>query len=155
MTKNHTWITSKRSSTYIVLSQINVNCFGYIVTIVTRLGDWLDFGQLFKAFVNNIFAKISYLLRQFCKGVKICHKLFKTIVHCLLFQSHSGKIVKKIGPNPASFCLFSFFSHDIYSTNLTINDENIDGVLGTWTWGSRIVGADKSTELWLKPLKIV
>ena len=24
------------------------------------------------------------------------------------------------GPNPASFCLFSFFSHDKYSTNLTI-----------------------------------
>ena len=33
-------------------------------------------------------------------------------------------IVLKNGPNPASFCLFSFFSqyNDKYSTNLTINE---------------------------------
>ena len=32
--------------------------------------------------------------------------------------------LKKNGPNPASFCLFSFFSqhNDNYSTNLTINE---------------------------------
>ena len=35
------------------------------VSIVTRLGDLLDFGQLFKAFGNNSFAEISYILRQF------------------------------------------------------------------------------------------
>ena len=45
------------------------------------------------------------------------------------------------------FCLFSFFSHDKYST-ITINDKSFDGVLGTRTRGSRMVGADESTELW-------
>ena len=35
------------------------------------------------------------------------------------------------GPNPASFCLFLFFSHEKYSTKLTINGKRIDGVLGT------------------------
>ena len=29
------------------------------------MGDLLDFGQLFKAFGNNEFAQISYILRQF------------------------------------------------------------------------------------------
>ena len=52
------------------------------------------------------------------------------------------------GPNPSSFCLFSFFSHDKYST-ITINEKSIDGLLGTRTWGGRMVGADKYTELWL------
>ena len=54
-------------------------------------------------------------------------------------------------PKPASFCLFSFFSYDKYSTNLTINDKNIYGVLGTRTQGGRMVGADESTELWWHP----
>ena len=34
------------------------------------------------------------------------------------------------GPHPASFCLFSSFTHHIYCTN-TINDRSVDGVLGT------------------------
>ena len=34
-------------------------------TRVTRLGDFLHFGQLFKAFDNNEFAQISYSLGQF------------------------------------------------------------------------------------------
>ena len=53
-------------------------------------------------------------------------------------------------PNTASFCLLSFFSHDKYSTN-TINDKSVDGVLGTRTQCSRMVGADESTELWRHP----
>ena len=42
---------------------------------VTRLGDLLDFGQLFKAFGNNQFAQISHFLGlgNFGKGVKINH----------------------------------------------------------------------------------
>ena len=39
--------------------------------IYFRLGDFLHFGQQFKAFGNNKFAQISYILSQFCKGVKI------------------------------------------------------------------------------------
>ena len=34
-------------------------------TSVTRLGDLLDFVQLFKAFGNNYFAQILHILRQF------------------------------------------------------------------------------------------
>ena len=56
----------------------------------------------------------------------------------------------KYGPNPASFCLFSFLSHDKYSTN-TIKEKCVDGVLGTRTWGGRMVGAEESTELWWHP----
>ena len=32
---------------------------------VTRLGDLLDFGQLYKAFGNNKFAQIFHILKQF------------------------------------------------------------------------------------------
>ena len=41
--------------------------FAYISHIdsVTKLGDLLDFGQLFKAFGNNYFAQILHILRQF------------------------------------------------------------------------------------------
>ena len=58
--------------------------------------------------------------------------------------------LKKNGPNPASFCLFLFFSRDEYGTN-TINEKSIDGVLGTQTGGGRMVGADESTGLWQQP----
>ena len=37
----------------------------YIVYSLTILGDFLDFGHLFKAFGNNWFAQISHILRQF------------------------------------------------------------------------------------------
>ena len=36
-----------------------------LLSSVTRLGDLLDFGQLFKPFGNNKFAQISHILRQF------------------------------------------------------------------------------------------
>ena len=36
-----------------------------LLTSVTRLGDLLNFGQLFKAICNNQFAQISHILRQF------------------------------------------------------------------------------------------
>ena len=52
------------------------NCFGilpvdFLILIpssVTRLGDLLDFWQVFKAFGNNQFAQISHILRQFLLG---------------------------------------------------------------------------------------
>ena len=48
--------------------------------------------------------------------------------------------------------LFNYFrSFHKYSTNLTINYKSIDGVLGTWTRGSRMVDADESTELLRHP----
>ena len=36
-----------------------------MTTSVTRLGNLLDFVQLFKAFDNNYFAQISHILRAF------------------------------------------------------------------------------------------
>ena len=35
------------------------------LTSVTRLGNFLDFAQVFKAFGNNSFALIAHILRQF------------------------------------------------------------------------------------------
>ena len=46
-------------------SQLILSSSIYIVTSVTRLGDFLDFGPHFKAFGNNKFAQISHNLRQF------------------------------------------------------------------------------------------
>ena len=40
---------------------------------VTRLGNLLHFGQLFKASNNNYFAQIAHILGNFCKGVKVFH----------------------------------------------------------------------------------
>ena len=40
---------------------------------VTRLGDLLHIGQLFKAYGNNYFAQITHIFRQFFKGVKTFH----------------------------------------------------------------------------------
>ena len=57
-------------------------------------------------------------------------------------------LVLKKRPNPASFCLFSFFLHDKY---ITINDKSIDGVLGTQTRGGRMVGPEESTQQWRPP----
>ena len=37
---------------------------------------------------------------------------------------------------------------DKYSTNLTINEKSVDGMLGSQTWGGRMEGVDESTELW-------
>ena len=41
------------------------NYFDCIAISVTRLGDLLEFGQLFKAFGNNKFAEISHINWQF------------------------------------------------------------------------------------------
>ena len=49
--------------------------------------------------------------------------------------------------NPGLFCLFSSFPH--YTIQKI--DESIDGVLDTQTWGSRMAGVDKSTELCVAP----
>ena len=40
---------------------------------VTRLGDFLHFGQPFQAGGNNYLPKSPTLLGNFCKGVKLIH----------------------------------------------------------------------------------
>ena len=47
------------------------------------------------------------------------------------------------------FCSFSQHK-DKYSTNFTINDKSIDGVLGSRTRGGMMEGTDKSTEIFEK-----
>ena len=47
---------------YLPLPGTNTNMW---VGSVTRLGDFLDFGPLFKAFSNNQFVQISHIPRQF------------------------------------------------------------------------------------------
>ena len=39
-----------------------------------------------------------------------------------------------------------------YSTNLTLKDKSVDDVLRTWIMASRLVGANKSTDLWWQPV---
>ena len=55
--------------------------------------------------------------------------------------------LKKIGQTRPLLVYFVLFSHhlDKYSTNLTIDDKSIDGLLGTQTRGGRMVGTDEST----------
>ena len=48
-----------------LLSALFITCSIWFKVSVTRLGDLLDFGQLFKAFGNNQFTQISHILRQF------------------------------------------------------------------------------------------
>ena len=51
------------------------------------------------------------------------------------------------------FYFRSFSQHkDKYSTNVTINDKSIDGVLGSRTQGGMMEGADEYTELWRHPM---
>ena len=68
-----------------------------------------------------------------------------------LFNIIQSFFFKKKLAKPGLFCLFSFFSRDKCSTNLTINYKSIDGVLGSRTRGCRMVGKDESTELWRRP----
>ena len=67
-------------------------------------------------------------------------------------------LFKKAGMRPFNFFkwakpLFVLFSDrmDKYSTNLTINEKSVDGMLGSRTRGGRMEGADESTELWRHP----
>ena len=81
---------------------------------------------------------MSLLLGTFSDGV-LRYTLFNKVDRL----SHS--FLK--GQTRSLFVLFSFFSHDNYIAN-TVNDKSVDGVLGTRTRGSRMVGADDSNELW-------
>ena len=46
-------------------NQLFDNCWEKVASSMTRFGDLLDFGQLFKAFDNNKFTQIFHILRQF------------------------------------------------------------------------------------------
>ena len=55
-----------------------------LICSVTRSGDLLDFGQIFKAFGNNNLSKSPTFLGNFCKGVKIYHISSEIIFRQLL-----------------------------------------------------------------------
>ena len=67
---------------------------------VTRLGDLLDFEQVFKDFGNHKFAQISHILTDFCKCVKRIIFLAKSFLgnfyrHLAIFSGHIGSDAEK------------------------------------------------------------
>ena len=80
---------------------------------------------------------LSYWVRDFQIGsTEISMRLGSDGVHypCICFFCENGQ-------SQPLLCLFSTFPCD------TI--QSLDGVLGTQTWGYRMVGAYESTKLWL------
>ena len=53
-----------------------------------------------------------------------------------------------MGHNRPLFLFISSFQHVTIQIQI---DKSVDGVLGIQTWGGRMEGADKSTELWWHP----
>ena len=62
---------------------------------MARLGDLLDFGQLFKAFTTINLPKSSTFLGKFCKGVKIFHFYSEIILFLDIWQFSSGHTAKE------------------------------------------------------------
>ena len=75
-----------------------------------------------------------------------------TLIAIILILQYN--LFLKMGQTPPLFGLFLLYSQckDKYSTNFTINDKSIDGVLGSQTLGGMMEGADESTELWRHPI---
>ena len=70
---------------------------------VTRLSNFLHFGQLFKADGNNYFAS-STLLGNFCKGVKIVHFSSEIIFGQLLWTFWRFLLVTLLYPFTNFYC---------------------------------------------------
>ena len=47
--------------------------------------------------------------------------------------------------------LFVYFHYFLDTISIIQIEKSVDGVLGIQTWGCRMVGADKTTELWRPP----
>ena len=96
------------------------------------------------------------LHQKWLKKVFRFHVLYDLLKRILLiFERRQVKICPKWA-KPGLFCSFLFSSQciDKYRTNLTVNDKNIVGVLGSRTRGSRMECAEESTELWWPPCPI-
>ena len=91
---------------------------------------------------NNIF---SCLVKSNPANLDNCNSVIFSPMVCVLFPL--PKAFLKIGQTRPLLVYFVLFSHhlDKYSTNLTIDDKSIDGLLGTQTRGGRMVGTDEST----------
>ena len=112
-----------------------------------------------KTYFNN--AK-SIFISKFNYNFKLCNVQTATItVRTQLEKLHTRwrqyiqkmkyLFYVKLGQTRPLFCLFQFFSHDKYRSNLTINDKSFDGVPETRTRDGKMVGAEYSTELWRTP----
>ena len=100
--------------------------------------------------------------RIYCLIIKVVEEIF---CEYSLTQIHSGKMRNDRKPILAAFIVFFkkwakpglifVYFCSFHMTNLVqINDKSVDGVLGTRTRDSRMVGADKSTELWRHPFLV-
>ena len=69
----------------------------------------------------------------------LAHILKKNIIYIIAFCRIIGVGFLVNGHNPALFVYFFFFTNGKYSINLTIEDKGVDGVLGTRTWGGRML----------------
>ena len=72
-----------------------------------------------------------------------------SLVKCLTWHLSCKTIFFKWAKPGLFLFIFVLFSHrmDKYSTNLTINEKRVDGMLGSRTRGGRMEGTDQSTEL--------
>ena len=61
-----------------------------------------------------------------------------------------SRFIMKMGQTRPLFVYFRSFHMTNKAQILTINEKSIDGVLWTQTRGGRMVGTDKSTELWAR-----
>ena len=67
------------------------------------------------------------------------------------FSKKEQELFLKKRANPG---LFLVYFHHFLTTISTIQiEKSIDGVLGIQTQGRRMVGTDKTTELWRPPMK--
>ena len=74
------------------LREQNYNILFKLRSSMTRLGDLLDFGQLFKACGDKFLPKLPTLLCNFCKGVEIFHFSCEIIFGQLLYTfGHSDR----------------------------------------------------------------
>ena len=79
---------------------------------MTRFGDLLDFGQVFKAFGNNKFAQISHILWQFlyrCQNLPTVHASYLDMWLINRRRTALAQYSNMCGIMPYVFCIFCHF----------------------------------------------
>ena len=104
-------------------------------------------------FVKNkvIFLSKFDLLRK--KALQIFNNFFQVggqfdVVYFLILTSTNVFFLKKMGRSRPLFVYFCYFLDTISIIQI---EKIVDGVLGIRTQGRRMVGTDKTTELWRPP----
>ena len=132
----------------------------YVRHFLPRIAsDWPRF-QSYQSFLFHCFFWLTFYSKLRVFNIRWFDILFVSLEYKFSQNLNIGWLLYllKNGPIPATFCLFSFFSHSNSNNKYTIwtiqIEKSVDGVLGTQTQGGRIDGADKSTELWQNPYSI-